>query len=103
MSSVEDGEMKAGHLPAVKAGGMRIIQHKLPREEREVKPTKESEESKVSTSPPKTLLISGFPAKGNADFPPEALQKFHDKPMPTHEPPRHTNNSRPVIIQQPRK
>ncbi|XP_051155015.1 death-associated protein 1 isoform X2 [Leptopilina boulardi] len=103
MSSIEDGELKGGHPPAVKAGGMRIIQHKLPREEREVKPAKEAEESKPSTSPPKQLLISGVLAKGNADFPPEAVQKFHEKPMPTHEPPRHIHNSRPVIIQQPRK
>ncbi|XP_043474582.1 death-associated protein 1 [Leptopilina heterotoma] len=134
MSSIEDGELKGGHPPAVKAGGMRIIQHKLPREEREVKPAKEAEESKPSTRvlsdvdlgnqlspfivrkrcvkprliekarcPPKQLLISGVLAKGNADFPPEAVQKFHEKPMPTHEPPRHFHNSRPVIIQQPRK
>lgn len=102
MSGVEEGELKAGHLPAVKAGGMRITQHKLPKEEREVKPMKDSEEAKPSTSPPKTLLISGFPAKGNADFPPEAVQKFHEKPMPTHDAPRYTN-SKTQIIQQPRK
>ncbi|XP_033225535.1 death-associated protein 1 [Belonocnema kinseyi] len=103
MSGVEDGELKAGHLPAVKAGGMRITQHKLPKEEREVKPSKDSDETKPSTSPPKTLLISGAPTKGNADFPPEAVQKFHEKPIPTHDAPRHTNHSRSVVIQQPRK
>lgn len=53
-------------------------------------------------SPPKTIMISGFPAKGNADFPPEAVQHFHEKPIPTHDA-RPAHSSRPIIIQQPRK
>ncbi|EZA61046.1 hypothetical protein DMN91_005403 [Ooceraea biroi] len=95
-------ELKAGHPPAVKAGGMRITQHKTPKDERETKPSKDVEESKPSSSPPKTIMISGAPAKGNADFPPEAVQHFHEKPTPTHDA-RPAHCSRPIIIQQPRK
>jgi len=47
-------------------------------------------------------MISGAPAKGNADFPPEAVQHFHEKPTPTHDA-RPAHCSRPIIIQQPRK
>lgn len=53
-------------------------------------------------SPPKTLMISGVPAKGNADFPPEAVQVFHEKPVPTHDA-RPAHCTRPIIIHQPRK
>ena len=102
MSSTDECKLKGGHPPAVKAGGMRITQHKTPKEDREIKPVKDADESKPSSSPPKTLMISGFPAKGNADFPPEAVQVFHEKPVPTHES-RPINSSRPIVIQQPRK
>ncbi|KOX73061.1 Death-associated protein 1 [Melipona quadrifasciata] len=94
MSSPEECKLKGGHPPAVKAGGMRIIQHKTPKEDREIKPIKDVDESKPSSS--------GVPAKGNADFPPEAVQVFHEKPIPTHNA-RPTHCSRPIIIQQPRK
>lgn len=47
-------------------------------------------------------MISGFAGKGNADFPPEAVQVFHEKPTPTHDA-RPIHSSRPIIIQQPRK
>ncbi|KDR16712.1 hypothetical protein L798_09106 [Zootermopsis nevadensis] len=57
MSSVEESELKGGHPPAVKAGGMRITQHKGPKDEKELKVTKEKEQVdegdailKVSTS-----------------------------------------------------
>ncbi|XP_034949387.1 death-associated protein 1 [Chelonus insularis] len=103
MSSEKECHFKAGHPPAVKAGGMRITQHKTAREEREqFKLTKTSTDAKLSTSPPKTVMISGAPTRGNADFPPEAVQHFHEKPVPTHDL-RSANSSRPVVIQQPRK
>ncbi|KAM0735005.1 Death-associated protein 1 [Formica fusca] len=101
-SGMDECKLKGGHPPAVKAGGMRITQHKTPKDEREIKPSKDVEESRPSSSPPKTIMISGVPAKGNADFPPEALQHFHEKPTPTHDA-RLAHYSRPIIIQQPRK
>ncbi|XP_043275396.1 death-associated protein 1 [Venturia canescens] len=103
MSSPDECKLKGGHPPAVKAGGMRITQHKNPKEEKEVRSSKDAEESsKPSTSPPKTMLISGAIARGNADFPPEAVQHFHEKPAPTHDA-RPAHCSRPIVIQQPRK
>uniref|UniRef100_A0A1B6E0M6 Death-associated protein 1 n=1 Tax=Clastoptera arizonana TaxID=38151 RepID=A0A1B6E0M6_9HEMI len=102
MSSPGESERKGGHLPAVKAGGMRITQRHTPsREPNPVAPDDENNAAlKVSTSPPKTVTISGAPVRGNADFPVEAVQSYHDKPVPTHD---RNVNSKPVIIQQPRK
>ena len=48
------------------------------------------------------MIISGAQTKGHADFPPEAVQHYHEKPLPTHGA-RLINSSRPVVIQQPRK
>ncbi|KAJ8672510.1 hypothetical protein QAD02_003769 [Eretmocerus hayati] len=101
-SPSEESKLKAGHPPAVKAGGMRITQHKNPDKDREIKALKDPEEPKPSTSPPKSIIVSGAQTKGNADFPPEAVQHFHDKPMPTHDA-RPAHNSRPITINQPRK
>jgi len=107
MSSVEDTERKGGRPPAVKAGGMRITQHKGPKEDKEGKITKEKEQVdegnatlKVSTSPPKSLTISGAPVRGHADFPAEAVQSFHEKPVPTHD---SRPVTKPTVIHQPRK
>lgn len=108
MSSTEEQtDLKAGHPPAVKAGGMRITQHKPPVHEKspEVKKTEEEEEeseTKVSTSPPKQqLIISGVPVRGDADFPTEAVKAFHTKPMPSHE--YRAAPNKPNMIHQPRK
>lgn len=98
MSSPKETEchLKGGHPPAVKAGGMRITQHKIPKE-----PAGLSEDTtglKVSGSPPKPSTISGAIPKGNADFPAEAVQNIHKEKPPTI----HTVKT-PINIQQPRK
>uniref|UniRef100_A0A8D8UJB2 Death-associated protein 1 n=1 Tax=Cacopsylla melanoneura TaxID=428564 RepID=A0A8D8UJB2_9HEMI len=98
----DDKELKGGHAPAVKAGGMRITQNKTSHD----KSTSGSDEPtnqalKVSTSPPKTTAIAGAPIRGHADYPPEAVQSFHDKPSPAHQEKSHQN--KPTMIQQPRK
>lgn len=75
---------------------MRITQHKTHKEPAGL--TEDTTGLKVSSSPPKTVSISGAIAKGNADFPVEAVQSFHkEKPPAVHA-------SKPQInIQQPRK
>lgn len=74
---------------------MRITQHKTHKE-----PAGISEDMtgiKVE-SPPKAITISGAVPRGNADFPPEAVQHFHkDKPPTT------IHNKPQINIQQPRK
>ncbi|XP_026362487.1 death-associated protein 1 [Ursus americanus] len=102
MSSPPEGklETKAGHPPAVKAGGMRIVQkhpHSGDTKEEKDKDDQEWE----SPSPPKpTVFISGVIARGDKDFPPAAAQVAHQKPhasIDKHPPPRTQH------IQQPRK
>lgn len=101
MSSAEEtAQLKAGHPPAVKAGGMRITQHKTPHP----KDTKESTYEDFtglagpSPVPSNPVSISGAPNKGNADFTPEAAQVAHSP-----KPPSHINVNIKPHIQQPRK
>jgi hypothetical protein len=51
------------------------------------------------------LIVSGVVAKGNADFPPEAVRVAHDKPMPQHDkrPAGQGGKGANISIQQPRK
>jgi len=105
MSSPEKSDVLSAHPPAVKAGGMRIVQNKAHLSQKKDGPVPKPEEEsvlKVSTSPPKqaTVQVSGATQKGNADFPVEAVQSFHDKPQPTHD---KGAPSKPIIIHQPRK
>uniref|UniRef100_A0A0A9XKP2 Death-associated protein 1 n=2 Tax=Lygus hesperus TaxID=30085 RepID=A0A0A9XKP2_LYGHE len=94
-------ELKGGHPPAVKAGGMRITQHKSPRTS-EVKLSDEDINNplKLPQTSEKAVSVSGAPIRGNLDFPAEAVQSFHQKPVPSHEP---SHTARPANIQQPRK
>jgi len=114
----ETSELKAGHPPAVKAGGMRITQHKTPHAEKEkpAEPKKEGDkvegdaegdnaEEEVPLEPElprQNLVISGAPARGDEDFPTAAVKAFHEKPIPTHEN-RQGGNKPTMHIQQPRK
>ncbi|KAL5006170.1 hypothetical protein ScPMuIL_017328 [Solemya velum] len=101
----EDSALKGGHAPAVKAGGMRIVQHKQQPEKAE-QPTKEEEEQ-YGGSPPKTdkhhqsIIIAGAVTKGDKDFSSDAVKSYHQKPLPTHDvrPAHNTQHN----IQQPRK
>lgn len=111
MSSVEGTgdapELKGGHAPAVKAGGMRITQHKSPQQElakkQPEKMSPEDEEEFPEESPPKTsaVVISGVVTKGHKDFPPQAVKATHTKPLPTHDARPHSMPQQ--HIQQPRK
>ncbi|CAG0914075.1 unnamed protein product [Notodromas monacha] len=102
--SSEQPILKGGHLPAVKAGGMRITQHKPPKEDKPKESRSSDDEEFPAGSPPKPspLVISGAVVKGDADFPPEAIQKFHNKPEPSHDD-RRNSGAYKSIIHQPRK
>lgn len=97
--------MKGGHPPAVKAGGMRITQHKIATEKPEPKEKTDEDEEELpvkAASPPKQqILISGVLSRGDADFPTQAVQATHTKPQASHE--YRTASSKPNIIHQPRK
>ena len=99
-----NSDLKAGHAPAVKVGGMRVVQHKKESDKPDTTTVVTAEElAEFGSSPPKQpqMLLSGAVAKGDKDFSPQAVKSFHDKPMPTHDvkprAPQNTQN-----IHQPR-
>ncbi|KAM9333023.1 death-associated protein 1 homolog [Pholidichthys leucotaenia] len=79
----EKVETKGGHPPAVKAGGMRIVQKHQPTPPPEPPQKDDDEEEYVSKSPPRApMIVSGVITKGDKDFTPEAAKVAHTKPQP---------------------
>ncbi|XP_068604029.1 death-associated protein 1 homolog [Brachionichthys hirsutus] len=79
----EKSETKGGRLPAVKAGGMRIVQKHQTTPAPEPPPKDDDEEEYVTSSPPKApVIVSGVVTKGDKDFTPAAAQVAHTKPQP---------------------
>ncbi|XP_061403864.1 death-associated protein 1 homolog [Lethenteron reissneri] len=108
----EHPDLKGGHLPAVRAGGMRIVQKHHPGAPAAPVPSKpdehgeEEEEEEETPAPPApkppVVVVSGAIARGDKDFPPEAVKVAHEKPQPKVE----RNWAAPHVnahIQQPRK
>jgi hypothetical protein len=113
MSSTSDNTdaLKGGHAPAVKvAGGVRVKTnvkaHEVAQEHAErAKDIHESEEHDKQNPNPNDevkTVIDGVPAKGNSDFPAQAVKSFHDKPLPSNQPKVH-NSAQHKVIQQPSK
>eukprot|EP00088_Acartia_fossae_P003786 TRINITY_DN1161_c0_g1_i2.p1 TRINITY_DN1161_c0_g1~~TRINITY_DN1161_c0_g1_i2.p1 ORF type:complete len:106 (+),score=53.87 TRINITY_DN1161_c0_g1_i2:58-375(+) len=105
MSEVESQEMKGGHAPAQKVGGMRVVQHKTskPEEKPAPKPTEEEvkefgDEEKEKKE--KEVVVSGAVTGEAIAYPKEAVKSFHEKPTPTHQ---MGASPKPKIIQQPKK
>ncbi|NP_001155717.1 death-associated protein isoform X1 [Acyrthosiphon pisum] len=98
----DESQLKGGHAQAVKAGGMRIVQHKNLNSAADKISAAASDEAnsvlKVSTSPPKQTVV---PVHAHNDYPTQAVQKTHDKPTPSHEMRQHTCTK--PTIHQPRK
>ena len=101
-------ELKAGHAPAQKVGGMRVVQRKHSESSEKPSPAKaatDEEKAEFGTSPPKkavdkTVFASGAKVTEDQAFPTDAVKAFHDKPQPTVQ---KNTNAAPKIIQQPRK
>lgn len=81
----------------VKAGGMRIVQHKTVSNER---PAKDQEDVTGLTTPVSvdSGTVSGAPVKGNVDYTPEAAKVAH-----AMKPEKFVNTKPQINIQQPRK
>ncbi|KAM8810777.1 death-associated protein 1 [Eudromia elegans] len=98
----ERAETRAGHPPAVKAGGMRIVQKHPHSSEAKEEKDKDDQDWETSSPSKPAVFISGVIARGDKDFPPAAAQVAHQKPHPSVEklpPPQHIKQH----IHQPRK
>lgn len=85
----------------VKAGGMRITQHKVPHtKDASKEPANEDFTGLAGPNPVPSnpVSIAGAPNRGNADYTPEAAQVAHSP-----KPPAHINFNTKPNIQQPRK
>nr|CAB3236200.1 death-associated protein 1-like [Phallusia mammillata] len=98
----EPEELKGGHPPATKAGGMRIKGARV-HEEKITKEEAESPwESQVAKDrSQKDLVVSGAVTHGDKDFTAESVRVSHDKPMPTVAKPV-SNKQTNRVIHQPR-
>jgi len=98
--SDDESNLKAGHPPAVKAGGMRIVQNESKSKNEERAPKDQQEDPTGLTTQPNisNSTVSGAPAKGPSDFPTSAVQSTHRFKPEKNVPPPQVHN-----INQPRK
>jgi len=103
-TSTDAPQLKAGHAPATKVGGMRVVQNKPPKEKTaEVKMTDEEKAEFGEDGKEKKgeVIVSGGKVSEESAFPKEAVKSYHEKPVPTHD--HKSAQNKPTVIQQPRK
>eukprot|EP00092_Neocalanus_flemingeri_P049541 GFUD01056974.1.p1 GENE.GFUD01056974.1~~GFUD01056974.1.p1 ORF type:complete len:111 (+),score=42.19 GFUD01056974.1:66-398(+) len=104
----ELAELKGGHAPAQKVGGVRLVNRTPTKSEsdKNEKPANPSEEDVEEFGEDKEnkkntrVVVSGAKADEGEAFPKAAVQSYHEKPQPTFE---KNHVQKPNIIQQPRK
>lgn len=110
----DSAELKAGHLPAVKVGNMRVTQRKFSTSSTTSDKNAEEDTGTVPDAcsfAPKTVVdnkaaTSGVPEEvvqknDKSAITQEAVKHIHDKPQVTHDYRGH--NTKPNMIQQPKK
>jgi len=102
----DKAEKAAGHSPAVKVGGVRVVQKKPHRDSEGESKEATADTGSVgmfSASPPKLSMTSGQPHADVAtrEFPTEAVRHMHEKPKASVDAPRPTQQHQQ--IHQPRK
>jgi len=109
MADTEVADLKGGHAPAQKVGGVRIVSRGTPTKsesDKNDKPAKPSEEDVEEFGEDEEIkrntkaIVSGAKTGEGDAFPKAAVQSYHEKPHPTHE---KNPIQKPTIIQQPRK
>lgn len=108
-SPPKDKELKAGHPPAVKAGGMRITSKHHQSQAPVLTPEEKAEEEEFAEPKEKAseqkVIVSGVVLKGHPEINPAAIKVAHEKPIPQHEkrPSGAGGKGSAMHIQQPRK
>merc|ERR1719175_431538 len=107
----EKDEMKGGHPPAQKVGGMRVVSHRRDSESAKETPSKDGDKKAAGdeefgvdkpVKAPSSVVVSGAKASEDTAYPKEAVQAYHEKPVPTHDKAA-TAHQKPKVIQQPSK
>lgn len=107
-SADNEGQLRAGHPPAVKVGNMRVVQrtHSSSSSSSDKNDDDHAESAPVPSAcsfAPKTVVkpATGGVPDNTAQSVPEAVKQFHDKPQATHEYRGHS--AKPNVIMQPKK
>lgn len=111
-SEPDASELKAGHPPAVKVGGMRVSQrshsissnHSDKNEEEKQAGGDGAEVPSACSFAPKSVVKqeTGGATEKVVSSVPDAVKQFHEKPQPKHD--NHAHNNKPnMTIQQPKK